>query len=200
MQTKQELRKKQLEIRGRIPPEEAEKKSRRIFEKLMAGGYLEQTGITLCYMDFRGEVATGDILRYLLAAGKRVALPRVTKTQDGTRDLIIYEVKDMAKDLEKGTYGIMEPLREGLPVLDAKEIDRVIVPGVAFDLYGSRIGYGAGYYDIFLKKTRSDCLKIGLAFEEQVVERIPADPEDIPMDIIITDQRIISHKINMAEG
>jgi 5-formyltetrahydrofolate cyclo-ligase len=71
------------------------------------------------------------------------------------------------------------------------DIDLCIIPGVAFDINKNRIGYGAGYYDRFLKGVGKECFKVGIAFEEQILQDIPASENDIALDLIITDKRII---------
>jgi 5-formyltetrahydrofolate cyclo-ligase len=90
-----------------------------------------------------------------------------------------------------GYMGIAEPDASILHRVDPLEIDMVVVPGVAFDMARNRIGYGGGYYDRFLCTLRPDCLKVAVAFELQVFDSIPAASYDIPVDIIVTEERII---------
>ena len=85
----------------------------------------------------------------------------------------------------------MEPATGQNNTVSPDLIDVVIVPGCAFDLHRNRMGYGAGYYDRFLKLISDNCLKVGVAFDFQVMDEIPCDELDIPMDIIITEDKII---------
>jgi len=124
--------------------------------------------------------------------GKLVAIPKVEKSgPSGQRMLEAYVMEESGKGLIKGFMGIPEPDASVLKRLDPVEIDLVVVPGIAFDYARCRIGYGAGYYDRFLPRLRPDCPKVGLAYEMQVVEKIPASCHDIRMDLVITERRII---------
>ncbi len=93
------------------------------------------------------------------------------------------------KELSIGSYGILEPRTEKIRKTRVEDIDLIIVPGVAFDKKGNRIGHGKGYYDRLLDKTNAT--KIGLAFEFQLLKEIPTDKHDLPIDILITEKRII---------
>jgi 5-formyltetrahydrofolate cyclo-ligase len=92
-------------------------------------------------------------------------------------------------NLKKGYAGIKEPEGKGVP---PEKIDIVVVPAVAFYKYGHRLGYGKGFYDRFLKKTKA--LKVGVAYDFQILEKLPAESHDIPVDLIITPTQIIMRK------
>lgn len=94
------------------------------------------------------------------------------------------------KNLQKGRFGILEP-KNKIRLKSFSKIAAVIVPGIAFDKKGNRLGFGKGYFDKFLKKIKSDALKIGLAFSFQVLKKIPTTKNDIKMDFIITEKEII---------
>ena len=100
-------------------------------------------------------------------------------------------IRDPDRDLFPGFKGIREPDPDSLRQLSADDLDLIIVPGVAFDSSGNRLGMGKGYYDRFLKHLRPSALKIALAFENQIVASIPWDDNDIKMDMIITEERVI---------
>jgi 5-formyltetrahydrofolate cyclo-ligase len=189
--TKEAIRKRVLEKRRMVPEVEKKYKSEIIIERLfMQEGY-KKSKFVMCYVDFDGEVETRDFILRCIADGKRLAVPMVTKDVSGTRIVIASEVFDPGKDLEKGCFGIHEPKKGAVREINPCEIDLVTVPGVAFDFNKNRIGYGAGLYDRFLKKTANTCFKAGIAFEFQIYENIPAGIYDIPMDIIITEGRLI---------
>jgi 5-formyltetrahydrofolate cyclo-ligase len=147
--------------------------------------------LVMCYMDFRNEVMTSDIILNCLELGKKVAIPCSVVTPSGENMLTVYEIKDITCDVCDGMYGIREPDRRKVPQVDPKEIDIVLVPGVAYDLNRFRIGYGAGYYDRFLRTVRPGCFMAGLAFDLQIVDHIPSEGHDMQMDAIITESRII---------
>ena len=96
-------------------------------------------------------------------------------------------------DLKPGSYGILEPKKDCLKWVSPMDINLIIVPGVGFDKKGNRLGHGEGYYDRLLSKPFGT-LSIGLAFEIQIIEDIPIDTHDQPVDILITEKRVIKRK------
>ena len=95
-------------------------------------------------------------------------------------------------ELEPGYYGILTPKKEFIRYIDPKEIDLIIVPGAAFDRQGYRVGFGGGYYDRFL--TDLNCMKISIAFGLQIVDKVPREGHDLPVDMIITEKETINIK------
>lgn len=180
-----------LKLRDALTEAELEEKSGRIAEKLFSTNIYRNSQRILCYMDFRNEVRTGKLIKKALADGKKISLPRVENRTGGIRDLLAFAISDIENDLEPGTYGILEPKQYKLQRMEPGEIDLVLVPGVVFDMKKYRIGYGAGYYDRFLNKVGKDCIKAGLAFEIQIKESVPVQGHDIPMDLVITEDRVI---------
>ena len=124
------------------------------------------------------EVPTQSLLDHLVAAGKTVLLPRVVNDTD--MELRHYTGRH---DLQPGAYGIMEPV--GRPFTEYKQIDVAIIPGMAFDREGHRLGRGKGYYDRFLSRV-PNIYKIGLCFSWQLVDSVPTDEHDIRMDETVT--------------
>lgn len=196
MESKPCIRKIALDKRNLLTPEEVAGKSEAIMERLFSLGKYEQTCMVMAYMSFRNEVSTEQLILQCLQSGKRVVVPRVEKsTPDASggvvKSLGVYEIKEAGKHMTAGYMGIAEPDASVLLRVDPTEIDLVVVPGVAFDVSRNRIGYGGGYYDRFLRTLRPDCLKAGVAFELQVFGSIPAASYDLPVDIIVTEERII---------
>ena len=187
---KDEIRKEMKVLRSRITQEDALLKSSRIMESFFGLEKLSSPCLIMCYMNFKNEVNTGALIKKCLAQGKGIALPRVESVNDG-RIIVPYRICNIDKDVECGSYGIMEPVTDTARRVEPQEIDLVIVPGLAFGLNRQRIGYGAGYYDRLLKEVRKDCVKIGFAYEIQILEKIYENKLDVPMDIIITEERII---------
>src|ERR1051326_8534930 len=118
-------------------------------------------------------------LESALAAGKTVGLPRFSAE---TKNYVACRVRDLAKDLRVGQFNIREPMPacEELPL---RSLDLVLVPGLAFGLWGGRLGRGRGYYDQLLKQVRA--LKCGIAFDSQLVTRLPLDAHDVRLDCVL---------------
>ncbi len=139
----------------------------------------------LFYYPFKNEVTLLNLAKTLLEIGKTVAFP---KTEG--KEIIPIAINNLS-ELTPGKFSIPEPPYNPQKIL--KAIDVVFVPGIAFDLNCFRIGYGGGFYDRFLAKWKIGT-KIGICFDFQVVEKIPATPLDIPMDVVITEKREIRRK------
>lgn len=178
-----------IEQRGLLSIREVTEISSRIVRRLCSLTQYVNAGTVMAYMSFRNEVATDVFIGNCIRDGKRVAIPKVQQIPALT--LLPYEIKDTRHDVLKGFMGIPEPDASRLQRVDPLEFDLVVIPGVAFDSVRSRIGYGAGYYDRFLTTLRPDCLKVGIAFEIQMLDKFSADTYDIPMDLVITENRII---------
>jgi 5-formyltetrahydrofolate cyclo-ligase len=137
------------------------------------------------YAPAHNETDTGLILTAAFQAGKRVLYPAVCGHQ------MVFRRVERLDELREGAFGILEPCPTGVDH-QADEADLIVVPGVAFDLSGHRIGYGKGFYDRFLQHPGCRAHLVGLCHDFQVMESaIKADVHDIPMEIIISDQRII---------
>ena len=185
------MRQEILNLRCSLSDEELNKKSTEIFNKLVSMDIYCRSKVIMCYMDFRNEVKTGEFIRASLEKGKRIAVPMISLDMNRAKAIIPCEIYNIEYELEKGTLGILEPKNEFRRVLDPENIDMVIVPGIVFDLRKNRIGYGAGYYDRFLNSTGKDCFKVGVAFELQILNEIPAEAHDVRLDMIITEKRVI---------
>ncbi|ABB13654.1 5-formyltetrahydrofolate cyclo-ligase [Carboxydothermus hydrogenoformans] len=191
MDDKKVLRKEILNKRAAQTPAEIAAKSSRILTLLKAFAPYQQARTVMVYLDFRGEVKTREIIRDLWAYGKKVVIPVTVLSE---KKLLPVYLRDFG-DLVEGTYGILEPKEEARTIAEPEVIDLVLVPGVAFDLKGNRLGYGAGFYDRFLPNLQPAVKKVALAFELQIVPKIPTGPHDIPMDYIITEERIINCRL-----
>lgn len=101
------------------------------------------------------------------------------------------QLLDMDNDLESGTMGILEPKPECRRYVDSAEIDFFVVPGLAFDVHKNRMGYGAGFHDVMLKKLRDDCETVAVCFDFQVFEQIPVKEYDVRVKKIMTELRTI---------
>lgn len=139
------------------------------------------------YMPLADELDITTLIRWWQQRGLSIALPRTIALE---KRLEFRQVNRLETDLQVGTYGVMEP-KTSCPLVSPDEIDIIIVPGRAYDECCNRLGRGLGYYDRFLKTLPQRTLKIALAFECQIVKRIPTKPNDVPMDVVITEKRTI---------
>jgi 5-formyltetrahydrofolate cyclo-ligase len=142
-----------------------------------------QAATFLFYAPLPGEVDIWPLFEDSLRTGKRVFLPRHS---DGAYSAC--EVKNPAEELQMGHFGIREPI-ETCPEIGLNRLDFVLVPGIAFDLHGRRLGRGKGYYDQLLADVRGKIC--GVAFDEQIVPEIPVEPHDILVNCILTPTRWI---------
>lgn len=150
------------------------------------------------FVSFRSEVDTLLLIQSGLMSGKRVVLP-ITDVEN--KCLIFSELQDFERELTLSTYGILEPKPEFIRPVSYQEIDLVLTPGLVFDLFGYRIGYGGGFYDRFLGEVDPRPETVALAFDLQVfAEVLPHDRYDIPVDQIVTEKRTILCKENRERG
>jgi len=177
------LRKQILSARDKLSPQEKATKSQEIEERLFALPEFISARIIMFFASFRSEVETDRMIRRALISGKRIILPKVQGDK-----LALYEITDFDKDVAPGVWEIPEP--KTLLSAELTDIDLMIIPGAAFDLRGNRIGYGAGFYDKLLPTFGR--LTVGLAFESQIVPEVPADSHDVPVQVIVTEKRVIS--------
>jgi 5-formyltetrahydrofolate cyclo-ligase len=150
-------------------------------------GWKEAETVLLYVSAFPEEIHTATMLTMAYEAGKRVILPRVDRR---ARQLGLHRVIDPARDLVPGVLGIPEPTA-GLPEVPADSIDWALIPGVAFDELGYRLGRGAGHYDRLLPAMRADAVCWALSLSCQLVPRLPIEPHDVPMDGITTADRTV---------
>jgi 5-formyltetrahydrofolate cyclo-ligase len=136
---------------------------------------------------FRSEWDTRPLFAAAIAHGATVALPRVNGM---ARMLDLHATVDIERDTAAGYRGIPEPLPE-LPRVAIESIDWVLVPGVAFDVRGRRLGYGGGYYDRLLAQLAPGVPRVAGAFDLQVLAHVPAAPHDLVVDVIATERRLL---------
>lgn len=186
-QKKKEARCRALAVRNALSPEYRKMRSGAITEDVLRSGQYERARIILSYSAFRSEVDTDRINRETLIRGKELYLPRTYAAQ---KRMSFYPVRDLSK-LASGYQGILEPQetvsferRTEEENFLAKEEVLMIMPGVAFDERGFRMGYGGGYYDRYLFQYGAGITSILVAFEEQRVSLLPADELDVKPDFI----------------
>lgn len=181
------IRRQMTQMRENLPTHFVKESAR------TAGGFLaslpafRQAECIMLYCDFRNEMGTAPLLSFCFRSGKRVILPLTDKNFN----IIPYSVEN-PEQLSLSSLGILEPAPDLCAPASPETIGLVVVPGVAFDTSGHRIGYGKGCYDHFLPHLRKDVPIIGLAYDFQVLPEIPSTPEDVCMDAIITEKGLLT--------
>ena len=161
-----------------------------IAQKVLLLEEIDNSETIFIYVDFRSEVETHFLIRELLSRGKRVV---VSVTLVKEKRLLPVAIRDLEKDLVPGYCSIPEPrmeIRES-QLVAGSEIGTIIIPGSVFDERGGRLGYGGGYYDRFMALEAPQAIRVGLAFEMQVVDRLSLQPHDELLDLVVTEKRII---------
>lgn len=181
MEEKRAIRKRVFASRKACSDENVKNWSREITRKVTGLPEFQKAGHILIYADYNHEVMTGFLIEAAWKAGKETAVPKV----EG-KDMIFYRLTDFSQ-LEPGYFGIPEP-SAGEKV--HWEDSLMIMPGVAFDRKGNRVGYGGGFYDRFLEK-HPDIKKVAVAFDFQVFPEVPREPTDISPEILVTEKEIV---------
>ncbi len=184
-QQKQNLRKKLLEQRKSLSEESYLQKSVQICKRLTEQAEFKKAQTIHCYVSInkRREVNTHPLIKKMPEDRKRVVVPFM-QIEKGT---LLHIELNHYDDLKPNRWGVLEP-QKGNEV-DPKELDLVIVPMVGGDSHKNRIGYGKGFYDRFLQQP--NCPKIGLLFEECLVEKVPVEGFDVGLDRIMTEDKVI---------
>lgn len=185
---KKQIRTMVLQLRDSIYRQERQVREQIIADKIQNLPIFRKASIIFFYASFRSEVGTLSFIDKTLKNGKRVILPVVIKEQSR---LALYEIYSI-HELVPGYMKIPEPTQEGKSEFMLAHVDLIIIPGVAYDRKGNRIGYGGGYYDRLLADSKSTGIPIiAPAFVQQLVPSIPSELHDIKVDIIVTEQGVI---------
>jgi len=181
------LRREVLARRDALPADMHAAASAAIAQRVAALPQFAAASAVLLTLSFRSEWSTRPLVRAALGAAKAVVVPRVDRH---ARMLELHSIVDPDRDVVPGHLDIPEPLLTR-PRVPREAIDFVLVPGVAFDREGRRLGYGGGYYDRLLPLLAPRAARVAAAFDVQLVERVPAAPHDVRVDMIVTESRII---------
>ena len=184
---KRTIRRETLQKRDSIARNLKAEKDIAILQRIIMLPEFSAAKTILFYASFRSEADTMDMIKLSLHLGKLAVLPRVCKKE---HILKLYEIKNM-DELARGYMWILEPSVDEARLRKLPDIDLVIIPGAAYDTQGNRLGYGAAYYDKLLAGMERKIPVIAPAYEEQIAEKIPAEPHDIKIDMIVTDKRVI---------
>ncbi len=186
---KDKLRKISLEKRDNLNTDEKKQFDKGIFKLVTESDLFKNAQVIFAFVSFKSEVDTFNIINHALTLGKTVCVPKVISKEEGLK---VYKIESL-QNLITSNYGILEPT-EGAKEIMPQNIDLVLTPGLAFDLNGGRLGYGAGYYDRFLRNPYFKGIKIGICYSTQIVDKVPTNEDDIFMDIIITELYYINAK------
>ena len=188
LETKSDIRKTISQNLSTLSADEMSEKTLQVTDRLYDFANFMEASIVLLYVDKENEVASKEIIRRCYNYNKIVVLPSFNTEK---RTIVPMKVDDPNKDLVKGPRGILEPNPERCKIVGIEFVDIAIVPGIAFDEKGGRIGSGEGYYDRLIPKLAATTRKVALAFECQIMAQIPMTSHDKHVDIIITEDRVI---------
>jgi 5-formyltetrahydrofolate cyclo-ligase len=185
---KQEIRTHMTDLLKGMPDEVRTAKTRAIEERLFDFANFLEANIALIYINTENEVSTRKIIKRALDYNKIIVLPAFKPEK---RKVLLMKVDNPESQLRLGPRGVPEPDEAKCKKVPIDCIDIAIVPGIAFDEKGARIGIGMGYYDRLIPDLPITTRKVSLAFEEQLLPQVPMEHHDKHIDIIVTDQRII---------
>lgn len=184
MSVKKDLRQRLRKALADIPPDQIETKSLRASHRLFEQPEYVKAEVIMVFLSLSVEIDTSPIVLRAWQDRKRVLAPKVSWSQ---RRMMPVEIRSLTEDLAISQMGLREPV-SGIP-FPISMIDLVIVPGLAYDEYGHRLGRGRGFYDRFLAHPEFAGVACGIAFEEQVTPSVPVGPLDRHVDMLVTDEK-----------
>lgn len=188
---KAQIRSAVVAARNRLAPAERLRRSRAITDRVVAMASFREAACVMAYCSFGSELDTAAFLDAVLAEGKTLALPKIDRARNR---LGVYAVRDFYTQTVAGVWGIREPDPRVCAAVEPRDLDFVLVPGVAFDRRGGRIGYGKGYYDRLLEECRNgggNPHRVAGAFETQLVDHVPMEHHDVPIEIVATESQTL---------
>ena len=185
---KQEIRTQIANLLGGMDDEVRADKTKAIEDRLFEFANFLESNIALLYINTENEVTTRDIIKRSLDTNKIVVLPAFDMKK---YEMKLMKVDNLKTNLKPGPRGILEPDPSRCKMVPIECIDIAIIPGIALDEKGGRIGIGTGFYDRLIPDLPITTRKVALAFEDQIIQQIPMEHHDKHIDIIISDKRII---------
>lgn len=182
---KEALRKRYAALRRALTAEARGERAQRACELLLAHDAFARARCVLAYAALRFELDPALVMARAHALGKQLALPRV-EGESGELRLHAYMPGD---ELVESGFGVREPLPSA-PLIAAEQVELVLVPGLAFDVRGYRLGYGKGFYDRLLP-TLARATRVGLAFELSLLAEVPNAAHDVPVHALVTEKRVL---------
>ena len=192
MKDKDKLRKEYMTKRANLQSTIINKSSSIITNKLDSYIHKNNFKNIMIFVSFRNEIYTHELIKKWLNDGeKNIYVPYIESNIDQMK---ISQIEDFDKDLEKGVYNILEPIEKVKKESNNYDLDIIVVPGLIFSKNGYRIGYGGGYYDKFLSRVSDKVKKVGIVYSDFVLDDLPVDDYDIPVDLIMTERETIIPK------
>jgi 5-formyltetrahydrofolate cyclo-ligase len=189
VEDKANLRKRIHQILAEISPEARTEKSRLICTAILGSEEYRRAAVVMLFLSMSREVDTTAIIKDAFQCGKTVAVPKLIEP----RQMIPVEIRSLETGFRIDKMGLRNPVMGDL--VPCEDIDLAIVPGLAFDRQGNRLGRGAAYYDRFLAEPGMRAMKWAAAFSEQIVDAVPHHAMDIPMDALVCEQGILKFKL-----
>lgn len=187
MTEKQKLRKIFMDMRDHMTEEDLQHKNQLIYEKLVHSTLYHQCKSIFTYVSMGNEVDTKKIINQGLMNGKIIGVPKVYPKK---KEMIFSKIESL-DELVPGHFNVLEPREECIQLLESNQDTLLLVPGLIFDKNKNRIGYGGGYYDRYLATIKGALKIIGVGYDFQLIDCIPSDPYDVPLDAIVTDKQWI---------
>lgn len=184
MHTKNDIRPTMGQKRQALSSDEAQRRSDAVFRRLIKSDVYQKARCMACYVSVKNEVDTHRLIRTALKHGKGVGVP----VTDHPHHMAFQAIPSLDV-LKPVRLGLLEPPKDPSAVIPPRDLDLVLIPGLAFDRQGNRIGYGGGYFDRFLSTTPAP--KAALAYDFQILDRIPTDTHDIRLNFIFTESGMI---------
>lgn len=193
MEPRSMVRKKIIRLRNGLDADVRRKKSGMIVKQLITHNAIKNAEVIFCYISYKSEVDTKQLILKLLHDGKKVAVPLTIEKE---RMLLAVTISDIDRDLEPGFCSILEPKKElvNSSCIDPKKIETIILPGSVFDHQCGRMGYGGGFYDSFIAYRAPKAQRVGICFDIQLVEELALEPHDKKMDYVFTESKRIKRK------
>lgn len=182
------LRRDILEIRDTFTPEDVEENSCLVFQRIKAMEEYKNSQTIMVYVSFANEIDTFAFIQEMIEEGKRVVTP-ICNFKDRSMKLAV--TRTFPEGFKTTNFGILELPKDHPEWVENEDVDLIITPGVAFTRDGKRLGYGGGFYDRLLAKKRHDTKTVCPIYEEFVLEDLPTDKYDLPVDYVVTKSEVI---------
>lgn len=182
---KKNLRKKIINKRDLLSAELRENKAKTIISKILTSELYVNADHIMLFSAFGSELDLNSLLEEIWQAKKHAYLPVVDPDSNKILPVEVFSFSE----LKRSNYGILEPSPANYNAATPNLLELILTPAVAFDTDKYRIGYGAGYYDRFFSSLAQPVIKIGVGFDEQLVDAVPKEPHDVQLDYVLTDKR-----------